>query len=110
MSPVSPSSTVLFVRLVGIARNGNEGNALRQIHELDPHCVPVPRPPHRLHRSSDNTAIGRYREQLIVRANNDGADQSATTFGDLCRQDALAATPLNRVLVKGRAFGVSTAS
>ena len=46
------------VRLVRVAGDGHEGHAIRQIHQLDPHCVPVARPSYRLHRSTDNTTVG----------------------------------------------------
>src|SRR5215467_4456532 len=108
MSPAFPSSTVLFVRLVGIAGNGDEGYAFRKVHELDTHCVPVSRPAHRLHRSSDYTAVGRDSEQLVVRADHYRADQTTPTLGNLRGQHALAPTSLDRVLVDRRAFGEPT--
>ena len=77
---VSVIELVLFVRLVGIARNRDEGYAIRQVHELDPHCVPVPRPPYRLHRSPDHATVGGDGEELIVRTDHHSADQPAATL------------------------------
>src|SRR5262249_13360384 len=65
---------------------------------------------HWLHRSSDDAAVGGYREELVFRANNNGSDQATPAFRDLRRQDALAAAPLHRVLVDGGSFCITAAS
>ncbi len=100
---LSPACLVL-VRLVGIASNRHEGHAVWQVHQLDPHCVPIARPPYRLHRSTDDTTVGGDGEQLVVRTDHHRADQSATPLRDLSGQHALAAPALHRILLDRRPF------
>jgi len=55
----SPSYTalVLLFRFVRVACDSDQGHAVRQVHQLDPHCVPVTRPSYGLHRSADYATI-----------------------------------------------------
>src|SRR5689334_17194527 len=41
-----PASVLLF-GFVGVACDRHQGHTLRQVHQLDPHCVPIPGPAYR---------------------------------------------------------------
>src|SRR6266508_832007 len=98
---------VLFVRLVGIASNGHQGDSVGKVHELYAHCVPVARASYRLHRGPDHAPVRRDREQLVVRADHDRTHQSTTALGDSRGEYALSTPALHRVLVDRGSFGVS---
>src|SRR5262249_13641501 len=96
---------ILFVRLVSVASNRDKGYAFRQLHQLDPHCVPISRPAYRLHRSPDHPAVGGDGEQLVIWAYDNRAHQASTARRDFSCQHALPSASLDRVLLDGCALG-----
>src|SRR5207245_207639 len=99
---------VLFVRLVGVASNGHQSDAVRKVHELDTHRVPVARTAYRLDRGPDDASVRRDREQLVVRADHNRTYQSTTPLGNFRGKHTLSTPTLNRVLVDRRPLGVPT--
>jgi hypothetical protein len=57
VAPEGQGLLFLLFGLVRVPRNGDERHAIWQVHQLDPHCVPIPRPAYRLHGSADDTTV-----------------------------------------------------
>src|SRR5579875_1069858 len=89
--------SLLLVRFIGVARDGDEVDALGEIHQPYTHRLPLGAT--NLRRAgADDDSVGRDRVNLVLWSDRDRTDKAAPCGHDTRGEHALAPSALNRIL------------